>query len=103
MTAFGEEGMRGSLGITEQKQVINKKGLAWKSDDTGEHDSLSLLYLKCKEEIKKKNRVCSGDPLVERSTRAPAVCGGMPAGLRSRRMWVHLRNVSLERPLNYLG
>lgn len=99
--------MRGSLGITEQKQVINKKGLAWKNDDTGEHDSLSLLYLKCKEEIKKKNRVCSGDPLVERSTRAPAVCGGgvggMPAGLRSRRMWVHLRNVSLERPLNYLG
>lgn len=99
--------MWGSLGITEQKQVINKKGLAWKNDDTGEHDSLSLLYLKCKEEIKKKNRVCSGDPLVERSTRAPAVCGGgvggMPAGLRSRRMWVHLRNVSLERPLNYLG
>lgn len=67
--------MWGSLGITEQKQVINKKGLAWKSDDTGEHDSLSLLCLKCKEEIKKKNRVCSGDPLVERSTRAPAVCG----------------------------
>ena len=99
--------MWGSLGITEQKQVINKKGLAWKNDDTGEHDSLSLLYLKCKEEIKKKNRVCSGDPLVERSTRAPAVCGGgvggMPAGLRSRRMWVNLRNVSPEGPLNYLG
>lgn len=55
--------MWGSLGITEQKQVINKKDLAWKSDDTGEYDSLSLLYLKCKEEIKKKNRVCSGEPL----------------------------------------
>lgn len=92
--------MWGSLGITEQKQVINKKDLAWKSDDTGEYDSLSLLYLKCKEEIKKKKQgVLRGTPL--------AVCGGgvggMPAGLRSRRMWVHLRNVSLERPLNYLG
>lgn len=55
--------MWGSLGITEQKQVINKKGLAWKNDDTGEHDSLSLLCLKCKEEIKKKTTGCAqGNP-----------------------------------------